>query len=66
MLSFGIDPVIVAGVVLLVFFLVLILASLSRTRNVNQLLRKGSDFCRSTRKACQKQREIKRKERAEK
>jgi hypothetical protein len=23
---------------------------------VNQLLRKGSDFCRSTRKACQKQR----------
>jgi hypothetical protein len=26
----------------------------SRTRNVNRLSRKGSDFCRSTRKACQK------------
>ena len=32
----------------------------------DQLLRKGSDFCRSTRKPCQKQREMKRKEHAEK
>jgi hypothetical protein len=35
----------------------LIKASLSRTRNVSQLLRKSSsDFCRSTREAYQKQR----------
>jgi hypothetical protein len=66
MLSYAVDPEIVAGVVLLVFFLVLILASLSRIRNVNQLLRKGSEFCRSTRKAYQKQREMKKKMRAEK
>ena len=66
MLSYAVDPEIVAGVVLLVFFLVLILASLSRIRNVNQLLRKGSDFCRSTRKAYQKQREMKKKAGAEK
>ena len=44
----------------------LIKAKLSRTRNVSQLLRKGSDFCRSTRKAYQKQREMKKKARAEK
>ena len=38
----------------------LIKASLSRTRNVSQLLRKSSsDFCRSTREAYQKQREMK-------
>ena len=43
----------------------LIKASLSRT-NVSQLLRKGSDFCRNTRKVCQKQREMKKKGRAEK
>jgi hypothetical protein len=40
-------------------------ASLSRTRNVSQLLRKGSDFYRSTKEAYQKQREMKRKARAE-
>ena len=43
----------------------LIKASLSRTRNVSQLLRKGSDFCRSTREAYQKQREMKKKAHAE-
>ena len=47
MLSYTVGPVIVAGVVLLVLRLV----SLSRKRNVNQLLRKGSNFCRSTKKA---------------
>ena len=39
----------------------LIKASLSRTRNGSQLLRTGSDFCRSTREAYQKQREMKKK-----
>jgi hypothetical protein len=66
MLSYAVGLVIVAGVVLLVFFLVLRLVSLSRIRNVNQLLRKGSNFCRSTRKVCQKQKEMKKKARAEK
>jgi hypothetical protein len=40
MLSYTVGPVIVAGVVLLVLRLV----SLSRKRNVNQLLRKGSNL----------------------
>jgi hypothetical protein len=44
----------------------LIKASLSRTRNVSQLLRKGSDFCRSIREAYQKQREMKKKAHTEK
>ena len=36
-------------------------ASLSRIRNVSQLLRKGSNFYKNTREAYQKQREIKKK-----
>jgi hypothetical protein len=44
----------------------LIKASLSKTRNVSQLLRKGSDFCRSPREAYQKQGDMKKKARAEK
>jgi hypothetical protein len=44
----------------------LIKASLSRTRNVSQLLKEGSDFCRSTRETYQKQREMKKKAHTEK
>ena len=44
----------------------LIKASLSRIRNVSQLLRKGSNFYKNTREAYQKQREMKKKAHAEK
>ena len=39
----------------------LIKASLSRIRNVSQLLREGSNFYKNTREAYQKQREIKKR-----
>jgi hypothetical protein len=41
-------------------------ACIQDKKNVNQLLRKGRGFCRSIRKVCQKQREMKKKARAEK